>query len=429
MSRYQQVLRDEDPRIAAVFDVQRDQAHSGYEVVDDPFPALARLLNEAPVHKGSLAELMGYDSSAGFHFYIPGRTTYTTLSFEATSQALLKNELFSSKVYEELGVESAQFNNTILQKVGLDHRRLRTPLQQYFTPQMAATWWNDLVIKETVDILVSKIEGKGSADLNLELCARMPVHVISVAFGIDPEDIVPFRVALNDGGNKDEAVRAAAHETSHAILRTVVQARREEPREDLVSKLIAAEIQLDGGGSRPFTDEEIINHIRLILAAGGATTWRQLGITLYALLNHPDQMEAAKADRSLIPDMILESVRWHPTDLVFPRRAEQDVTLCGVDIPAGSMVQLCLGAANRDPSRWENPDKFDMFRPVQRSLGFAGGPHSCLGQHVSRQEMLVAINAVFDRLPNLRWDKSKPECQMVGSLFARGPSSLHVLFD
>ena len=146
MSKYQQVLRDEDPRIAAVFDLEGEQAHSGYEVIEDPFPGLARLLAEAPVHEGSLADLMGYDASAGFHFYIPGRTTYTTFSFEATSQVLLKNEIFSSKIYEELGTESAQFNNTILQKVGTEHRQLRTPLQQYFTPQMAATWWNDLVI-------------------------------------------------------------------------------------------------------------------------------------------------------------------------------------------------------------------------------------------------------------------------------------------
>ena len=126
--------------------------------------------------------------------------------------------------------------------------------------------------------------------------------------------------------------------------------------------------------------------------------------------------------------VILEAARWHPTDIVFPRQAEKDVTLEGVDIPKGALIHLCLGAANRDPSRWENPDRFDIQRPLQRSVAFAAGAHSCLGQHVSRQEMVSALNAVMDRLPNVRLDTTKPPPKMVGGLFARGPSALPVVF-
>jgi len=428
MSEYQRVLREEDPRIAALFDVAGEQEHSGHVIVEDPFPALGKLLAEAPVHKGAIGELLGYNADAGFHFHIPGKPTYTTFSFEATSRVLIENETFSSRVYEEID-SNAQFAHTILQKVGAEHRRLRAPMQPLFSPKMAATWWNDLVIAETVEVLVSKIEGKGSANLFLELCARMPVHVVSVAFGIEPDEIVDFRIALNEGINEDAGIRMAGQAASQAILERVIEARRREPRDDIISKLVEAEVETEDGGTRHYSTTEIVNHVRLILAAGGGTTWRQLGITIFALLNNPEQFEALKADRSLLSNAILESVRWHATDLMFPRRAEVDVNLCGVDIPAGSLIHMCLGAANRDPARWDNPDAYDITRPLQRSLGFAGGPHSCLGQHISRQEMFVAMNAILDRLPNLRWDASKPAAKMVGTVFARGPDALHVLFD
>jgi len=428
MTTYADVLREEDPRIAAIFDVAGEQLRGGHQVVDDPFPKMAELLAQAPVHEGPLGQLLGYDLSVPHHFHMAGRVTFTALSFEANSTVLTENETFSSHIYREMD-QNDQFSHTILQAVGLEHRRLRNPIQPFFSPKMAATWWNSKIIEETVDILISKIEGKGSANLFLELCARMPMHVVSAGFGIDPDEIVPFRIAINNGTNENPALRKEGQAQSQEILERTIAARRKDPRDDLISKMAAAEVDTGDGGTRPYTNQEIINHVRLILAAGGGTTWRQLGITLFALLNDPEQFEALKADRNLVENAILESARWLPTDTIFPRRAEKDVTLCGVDIPKGAMIHMALGAANRDPARWENPAKYDIFRPVQRALGFAGGPHSCLGQHVSRQEMKVALNAVMDRLPNLRWDPSKPPAEMVGSMFARGPSALHVLFD
>jgi cytochrome P450 len=93
------------------------------------------------------------------------------------------------------------------------------------------------------------------------------------------------------------------------------------------------------------------------------------------------------------------------------------------------VLHLCIYSANRDPSRWPDPDKFDIYRPVQRSVAFAAGAHSCLGQHLARQEMTLALNALFDRFPNIRWDPSQPKAEMVGGLMQRGPTALHVLLD
>lgn len=362
-------------------------------------------------------------------FHLPGYLTYSAFSFDAVSRALIENQTFSSVGYD-LFPSNARLNGTILHKIGADHRRIRDPIQPLFSPEAAQTWWSEKIIDETVEALISGIERKGAADIFVEFCARMPVHVVSAGFGIAPEDILPFRIALQQASDHHatQSERDAAQAKTGEMLEAVIDARRKTPENDIISKLVQAEVTLDDDTTRPLTNDEIVGNCRLILLAGGGTTWRQLGITLFALLNNPDQFEALKADRSLIPNVVLESARWHATDLIFPRQVAKDVTLDGVDIPAGALLHMCLGSANRDPSRWDDPDKFNIFRPVKRGVAFGGGAHSCLGQHVSRQEMVVALNAMMDRLPNLRWDTSKPPARLVGGLFQRGPSALPVVF-
>ncbi len=428
MSAYAEVLRQEDDRVYELFDVERETLDSGSVLIEDPFPQLANLLRKGAVHKGTLAELMGVAGSGGmFPHHVPGYPTYTAFSFPAVSRCFTDGESFSSSAYGTTG--TAMFmGSAILVQVGAEHRRARDAIQPLFTPEAAETWWSAKIIDETVETLISAIEQKKSADLFVELCARMPVHVVSAGFGLAPEDIIPFRIALTTPHSATMEERINNMQTVNRILSDVVKARRQKPENDIISKLISAEMTLEDGSTRPLSDKEIIDNCRLIVLAGGGTTWRQLGITLYALLNNPEQFEAFKADRSLVGRVILEAARWHPTDIVFPRQAEKDVTLEGVDIPKGALIHLCLGAANRDPSRWENPDRFDIQRPLQRSVAFAAGAHSCLGQHVSRQEMVSALNAVMDRLPNVRLDTTKPPPKMVGGLFARGPSALPVVF-
>ena len=105
----------------------------------------------------------------------------------------------------------------------------------------------------------------------------------------------------------------------------------------------------------------------------------------------------------------------------------EDVELCGVEIPAGAVVEMALGAANRDPARWDEPERFDPYRDPKPNLGFAGGPHVCLGMHVARAEMLVAMNAVLDRLANVRFDPDAPAARIIG-LEHRGPNGIPVVF-
>jgi cytochrome P450 len=428
MSAYADILRKEDDRVYELFDVERETLDSGSILIEDPFPQLNALRDAGGVQEGALADLMGLAAPGRmFQHHIPGHPTFTAFSFSAVSRCFIENELFSSHGYRTTGA-AMLFPRAILVHAGAEHRCLRGPLQPLFTPEAAEKWWSKKIIDETVETLISAIERKKSADLFVELCARMPVHVVSAGFGLAPEDIIPFRIALTTPHSASMEQRMKDMQTVARMLQEVIDARRVKREDDIISKLVDAEVTLEDGSARPFTDQEIIDNCRLIVLAGGGTTWRQLGITLFALLNNPDQFEALKADRSLAGRVILESARWHPTDLVFPRQASDDAVLEGVEIPKGALIHMCLGSANRDPSRWEDPDKFDISRPLQRSVGFAAGPHSCLGQHVSRQEMVTALDAVMDRLPNVRWDTSKPAARIVGGLFARGPSALPVVF-
>jgi cytochrome P450 len=143
---------------------------------------------------------------------------------------------------------------------------------------------------------------------------------------------------------------------------------------------------------------------------------------------HPDALAAVREDRAFLRNVVEESVRWMPTDPVFARFVAVDCEIGGVAMPAGAIVHTCLAAANRDPLRWERPDEFDPFRPLKPHIGFGFGPHTCLGMHVARAEMLTAIGALIDRLPNLRLDPDAPPPQIIG-MYERGPTEINVVWD
>ena len=151
------------------------------------------------------------------------------------------------------------------------------------------------------------------------------------------------------------------------------------------------------------------------------TTYRSLGNLLFALLSDPAQLEAIRADRSLLPQAIEEAVRWDPPLLTITRVATRDTELGGVQIPQGSSVMPMLGSANRQDDRWPDPDEFDIYRQAKGHLGWGHGVHVCLGMHLARLEMRTAINLLLDRLPNLRMDPDGDDPHIRGQVF-RSPS-------
>jgi cytochrome P450 len=419
-----------DARYDDMFRIEKEAEVLGTGVINDPHPIWAELLARGPVHRGSLSECMGLPPERAGNLYTPGVMYYSVFSFDAVSDVFTRKEDFSSESYVDMGLPQ-QFGDTILNMDGLRHRRYRSLIQEYFQPPAASSWWREKIIVPLVDQIIETFAKDSKVDLNSQFFARLPMHTVTAAFGMSPGDGLEFRHHMQRAvaHGSTPAASGEAMKAAGRILESIIRSRQEEPKDDIISKLAHAKLEEDGDRVRNLTVEEIASFCRLIVFAGGGTTWRQLGITTYALLSNPDQLETVMGDRSLLQSAILESARWYPTDPLFPRKVIRDTSLHSVELPKSAVLHLCLSAANRDPSRWQNPDKYDVHRPMQRSVAFAAGHHSCLGQHVARQEMAVALNALFDRFPNLRWDPSMPPANLMGGLLQRGPGPLHVLLN
>lgn len=420
-------LTADDPRYSEMFDAAKEAEASTGAVFGDLTPAMSALRDRAPAMKGSLRELLGLPENP-HHRYDVERPGYTLFSFRACEYAFRENLVFSSEVHKESpGVR--MLGRTILEMIGDEHRRHRAVVQPMFIRPRAMTWWKNNWIDEAVDVLLDRLSERDRADLNLDLCARLPMYVITRGMGMKGDDALEFREhllrgSIGVGRNPQEAARSAAEVTR--MLKELITARRSQPGDDVVSGLISRELETADGSTRKLSDEEIFGYCRLIMLAGGGTTWRQLGITLHALMTHYEFWEACRENRKLIEAAIDESARWCPTDPTFPRLTKRKVEIEGITIPEGARVDLCLGAANRDPARWENPDRYDIFRPAQYHLGFGFGPHQCLGMHVSKQEMISAINGLLDRFPNMRLDPDAPPPKLVGGLHMRGMTAVPV---
>jgi cytochrome P450 len=203
----------------------------------------------------------------------------------------------------------------------------------------------------------------------------------------------------------------------------LVARRRRAPQHDVISTLATA--QLDG---QSLSDEEIVSFLRFLLEAGAETTYRSSSNLFFGLLSQPEVLAEVRADRSLVPRAIEEALRWEPPLTGIFRGAAVDTELAGVKIPAGSFIAVNVGAANRDETRWENPEIFDIHREQVPHIAFGFGPHICLGMHLARSEMVVALNAVLDRLPNVRLDPAADDVHISGSTF-RAPRTLPIVFD
>lgn len=422
------VLTTDDPLYLELYDVRREAEVMGNLVEIDPYPPIAALRESAPVHKGFLRQLLGLPEHYRHQMAI-GREGYTALSFAACEEAFRDPVRFSSRIVHHPQGGDEQMMG-VLEMDGAQHRTYRRALQPMFIKPQAFGWWRTRYIDEIVAAVVERLHGRDKAELNLDVCARIPVHTITRAIGLEGNDALIFRDAFVKSGGIGlfpPEVQKAAAETVERTLLGLIARRRAEPGDDVISRLIDTELRFADGTERLLTDREVVINCRLIMLAGGGTSWRQLGITLWALLTHPEQYEAVKSDRSLVANAIDESTRWNPTAPVFSRLVVEDTELGGVAMPAGGVLEICLGAANRDPTRWDNPDAFDLHRPVQPNLAFGIGQHRCLGINVAHAELTAAINALFDAFPDMRLDPAEPEPFLTGGLEQRGISALPVL--
>lgn len=418
-------LVSDNPRYAELFDMNKQQANVGVDMDRDYTDDMNRLRDAAPVHKGSLRELLGVPE---IPFSDVKRDSYTFFSYRACEIGFRENLIFSSEGYNEsAGVRT--IGPTILSMVGKPHKRLRTAAQPLFKRPKVLDWWNKRWIQETVDALLDRIVDKEAVDLNSELCALLPMATVTRAIGLEGEDVIEFRYQLNratfGAASLPPEESAAARKWVDQTLRDLIAENISNPGDNVIAGLIENEIRNEDGSSRKLTEDEIFGYCKLAIFAGGGTTWRQLGITIDALMNHYHFWEACVKERALLDQAVEEGLRWRATDPVFPRLCTEDTEVEGVMVPAGNRVHLCLGAANHDPAVFRNPEEYDIFRDKSHQMGFGFGPHRCLGMDVARQEMIVAISGLMDRFPKMRLDPDKPKPVYRG-LDHRGMSAVTV---
>ncbi|MDE0237633.1 MAG: cytochrome P450 [bacterium] len=352
----------------------------------------------------------------------PALPRFTVTTFDNADQVLRDWRSFSASINGE--VMRPYMGELMLGLDGDEHRRYRNLVAYAFRRSTLERWRGELV-EPVIETLLDAIAPAGRADLVDQVTSKFPVQVICGIVGVpttDHEQFNDWAMRINYGPLYPEEGRAAS-QAMRDYLEPLVEARRTEPTGDLLSELVHAEID----GAR-LTDEKIYGFLRLLLPAGAETTYRAFGSCLLALLERPEAMSRVLADRSLVPAAVEETLRWETSVTMVARVATTDIEIGGCPVPAGSSVSIINGSASRDEARWADPAEWDLDREPQQHMAFGTGPHQCLGMHLARMELEVGINAVLDRLPNLRLDPGADTPVISGYAF-RGPQELPVLFD
>ena len=352
----------------------------------------------------------------------PALPRFTLTSWDDADQVLRDWRTFSASINAE--VMRPYMGELMLGLDGDEHRRYRSLVAYAFRRSTLERWRSEL-IEPVIDTLMDGVAPSGRADLVAQVTSKFPVQVICGIVGVpttDHEQFNDWSIRINYGPLHPEEGMAAS-QAMRDYLEPLVEARRTTPTGDLLSELVHAEID----GAR-LTDEKIYGFLRLLLPAGAETTYRAFGSCLLALLDRPDAMARVRADRSLVPPAVEETLRWETSVTMVARRAAADTEIRGCPVPAGSSVSVINGSASRDETRWDHAGEWRLDRDPQQHMAFGTGPHQCLGMHLARMELEVGINAVLDRLPNLRLDPAAEPPVISGYAF-RGPATLPVLFD
>ena len=385
---------------------------------DDPYPAYRAMRDDHPLY---------------FH----GPSQAWILSRFDDVHAALTNPVFTTRSYA--AQTEPLLGRTIIQLDGREHNIQRNLLIQPFRAASIQQRWK-AVIESVVDELLAGLLERPEPCLVRDFAAQLPVRMMAAILGLPAEDGERFRRwytglirgALNLRGDPEVARDGErARDELDAYLRPLIRERRRHPGNDLISQLATAEV--DG---TQLGEEEIVRFGMLMVFAAGETTEKGLSTTLRNLIAQPEALARVQADRTLVARAIAESFRYTAPTHMVPRRTSAAVQVSGGWLPAEAEVMCFLGAANRDPRRYADPDRFDIdraeadperaFTPKADHLAFGGGRHFCIGAMLSKFEIRIAIERLLDAVTDLRFagDAMPPD---VG-LFLRGPASLPVRF-
>ena len=390
----------------------------------NPYPFYERIRAEAPIHQAAFggwvfSRYAECEAILGDHrFSSDGRNSEAYHAFMAQRGPLTP---------EEQLLENAR---PFLFRDPPDHTRLRGLVNKAFTPRVVEALRPR--IRQIVDELIDAVRDAGSMEVIEDLAYPLPITVIcemlgvpaedrhlfrewsrELAHSLDPEPVLPADVIER----RNQAVTAF-----RSYFTSLLDERRREPRDDLLSALIAAEEQGD-----VLTEQELLSTLTLLLVAGHETTVSLIGNGVLALLRHPEQLELLRNDPSLARSAVEEILRYDPPVQLDGRTALEDVEIGGVTVRRGQEAVLLLGSANRDPDQFPDPDRLDITRADNRHIAFGYGIHFCIGAPLARLEGQIALSTFVRRLRDLRLLTDEPEYKE--NIVLRGLRALPVGFS
>ncbi|WP_082119334.1 cytochrome P450 [Saccharothrix sp. ST-888] len=357
----------------------------------DPYPFYARMRRESPVHRSAqgiwyLTRYADVDAALG-DFRLSNDRDRMTRAYGTLGGDL-----------KALGRLTDRLGRVMTNTDPPDHARLRKLANRAFTARRVEALRAG--VQRIVDGLVDEAVAAGPAmDLLEAVASPLPLAVVCELFGIPPEDRPQVKTwfsrlsRLTEDIDKSEAVIDEYEE----YLAELVRRRRTDPGEDLISALVAAQAQDDR-----LTTAEILSTCFVLITAGDETTTHLIGNSTLALLRHPDQLARLHEDPALIRTAVEELARYDTPTQAIVRVVAEDLPIGGLALREGELVYLFLGATNRDPDRFDDPDRLDLARAGNRHLSFGNGPHFCLGGPLAKLQAEVAIGTLARRLPHLR---------------------------
>ncbi|HEY6540802.1 MAG TPA: cytochrome P450 [Ktedonobacteraceae bacterium] len=355
-------------------------------------------------------------------YYDDVRASWLVFHYNDVHRVLLDTETFSSqRTTNPDGSIDPIASGGI---VGMDpprHRQLRSLISQAFTPRVVAQM--EPRITAIVHDLLDEVQDKGEMDVVDDLAFPLPVIVIAELLGVPISDREQFRRWSADYVGADYALRLATAKKIAFYFHGLIEQRRRELREDLISALLQAEVE---GEHLP--EQDILGTCLLLLIAGHETTTGLISNAIVCLDEHPDALRELIAQPDLIPGAIEEVLRYRAVVHTMPRVVAKDTVLCGQQIEAGNLVLPLFASANLDEAQFPNANRFDIHRAPNRHMGLGYGIHFCLGASLGRLETRIALGAMLERFPNLQVTHSIP-LELKPSSFIYGLKHLPITWD
>jgi len=391
--------------------------------IQNPYPFFQHFREHSPIERATMPS---------------GETAWMIFSYDIAMDALKEERFirdYTKLTTEENDEEIAQkaktphltsmFMRHMLKVDPPDHRRLRSLAQKAFTPRMVANL--QPTIEDITNDLLDQLKDQETIDLIETFAFQLPIAVICHMLGLPLEDRDKFHkwsAAVMDSMHRPKLI-----EDNLSLMKEFanyiddwIDYKQQHLEDDLISGFIEAQEQ-----GEKLTKEEIRSMIFLLVVAGHETTVSLIGNSVFALLQHPEQLDKLNKDRTLINSTIEEILRYDgPAEVATTRRAIEDMTFYGQEISRGELILIALSAANHDPKYFQDPETFDITREYNQHLAFGKGIHRCLGAPLARLEGQIAILALFDHYPHLKLAAEPSTLQWRSSFLVRGLKELPI---